>query len=123
MSDDPLKQTPLSELDRDNRLNRLGPEHGWFYISFALPKSQGGFLGATVVQAQNAPAALEWATRRGLNPGGEAQIIPIPPERAHHPEVVPLRNRLVSKEEIMARGKVGHGYHQNAEVVCADCNK
>jgi hypothetical protein len=96
----------------------------WFYISFARPKSQGGFLGATVVQAEDTPDALEQATRRGLNPGGEAQIIPVPADRNEHPDIVRCRNRLVSKAELMAASAgYGRGYHENAVVVCGDCNE
>jgi hypothetical protein len=96
----------------------------WFYISFARAKVDGGFLGATVVQAKNSAGAFAEATRRGLNPGGEAQIIPVPPENIEHPDIVPLRNRLASKAELLARGGVkGGGYHENSEVVCQDCNR
>lgn len=96
----------------------------WFYISFARPKSQGGFLGATVVQAEDAPGALAEATQRGLNPGGEAQIVPVPLERSDHPDIVAIRNRLADKAELIASrdGAVKGGYHENAVVVCGDCN-
>jgi hypothetical protein len=94
----------------------------WFYISFAKAKKDGGHLGSTVVEAADAFGALAEATRRGLNPGGEAQIIPVPPEKTEHSQVVSLRNRLASKAELMA-GPTRSGYHQNSEVVCEDCNE
>lgn len=95
----------------------------WFYISFALPKNKGGHLGSTVVEATSPAGALIEASRRGLNPGGEAQIIPVPPERSEHPDLVPIRNRLASKTELMARGGYKGGYHENSAVVCEPCNK
>lgn len=97
----------------------------WFYISFARRKAEGGFRGATVVQANDAAGALEEATRRNLNAGGEAQVIPIPPDRIDRPELVALRNRLVGRDELiaLASGEVTIGaYHENAEVICNDCN-
>jgi hypothetical protein len=97
----------------------------WFYISFARAKRDGGFLGATVVAAEDVVDAFEKTKACGLNPGGEAQVIPIPPERAELPEIVALRNRLVGREELIAisNGDVTIGaYHENAEVICADCN-
>lgn len=93
----------------------------WFYISFARAKAQGGFLGGTVVQADDAAGAIVEATRRGLNPGGEAQIIPVPSDRTDHQDVVAIRNRLATRDELTAR-EHSHGYHENAEVVCDDCN-
>jgi hypothetical protein len=98
------------------------PRMSWFYISFARPKSQGGFLGGTVVQADDAAGALAEATRRGLNPGGEAQIIPVPPNRTEHPDLVALRNRLAGKAELLARGATVGAQHEAAEFVCDDCN-
>lgn len=91
-----------------------------FYISFA--NRSKGFLGGTVVQAQDAAGALEEATRRNINPGGEAQIVEVPPQNINNPTVVALRNRLASKDELIARGETRRGYHQRADVVCDDCN-
>jgi hypothetical protein len=91
----------------------------WFYISFA---SLGGHLGSTVVQADDVDGAFAEATARGLNPGGEAQIVPVPTDRSEHPDLVAIRNRLVSKAELMQRGAISSGYHEDAEVVCEDCN-
>jgi hypothetical protein len=91
----------------------------WFYISFA---TREGHRGSTVVQAADAAGALVEANRRGLNPGGEAQIVPVPPANNEHPDIIPLRNRLASKAELMARGAIRGGYHENSEVVCEQCN-
>jgi hypothetical protein len=96
---------------------------GWWYISFARAKAEGGFLGGTVVQADDAPGALAEATRRGLNPGGEAQIVRVPDANIENETIVALRNRLASKAELLARGEHRTGYHEHAEVVCADCNE
>jgi hypothetical protein len=95
----------------------------WWYISFARAKADGGFLGGTVVQADDAPGALAEATRRGLNPGGEAQIVRVPSENVHNRTVLALRNRLVGKAKLLALGEKRGGYHPNAEVVCEDCNE
>ena len=96
----------------------------WFYISFARTKAEGGHLGSTVVQATNAESALVEATRRGLNPGGEAQIVPVPPDRNEHPDLVRCRNRLVSKAELMAASDgYSRGYHENSAVVCEECTR
>jgi hypothetical protein len=92
----------------------------WFYISFA---TENNHLGSTVVQAADAADALAKASQRGLNPGGEAQIVPVPPKNNEHPEIVPLRNRLVSKAELMARGATRRGYHENSKIVCQSCNE
>jgi hypothetical protein len=100
-----------------------GNKMSWFYISFARAKSEGGFLGGTVVQADDAPGALAEATRRGLNPGGEAQIIPVPDKSINQSTIVALRNRLASKAELLARGEHRTGYHERGEVVCKDCNE
>jgi hypothetical protein len=95
----------------------------WFYISFARAKAEGGFLGGTVVQADDALSALTEATRRGLNPGGEAQIIRVPDANVENPTIVALRNRLASKAELSARGENRGGYHEAGEVVCKICNE
>jgi hypothetical protein len=95
----------------------------WFYISFAKAKKDGGHLGSTVVEASDPDGALAEATRRGLNPGGEAQIIPVPARNNNHPEIVPLRNRLVSKAELARTGGIRGGYHKNSSVVCQECNE
>jgi len=92
----------------------------WFYISFG--SFEHGHLGSTVVQAADVAGALAEATARGLNPGGEAQIIPVPPERSEHPDLVAIRNRLANKHELMGRGATARVYHENAEVVCEECN-
>jgi hypothetical protein len=93
----------------------------WFYISFA---TREGHRGSTVVAANDIASALDEATRRGLNPGGEAQIIPVPPHNNEHPDIVRCRNRLVSKAELMtASNGYGRGYHENSSVVCEQCNE
>jgi hypothetical protein len=94
-----------------------------FYISFARAKAEGGFLGGTVVEADDAPGALAEATRRGLNPGGEAQIVRVPDANVNAPTIRALHNRLASKAELLARGENRGGYHEHAEVVCDDCNR
>jgi hypothetical protein len=96
----------------------------WFYISFARAKADGGFLGATVVEGNDAGNALYNATMRDLNPGGEAQIVPVPRDKWEHPDFVALRYRLVGLDELakMSGGyRIGH--HEHGEFVCQDCNE
>jgi hypothetical protein len=99
-----------------------------FYISFATDE---GFRGATVVRAEDHAAAIEEATARGLNPGGEAAILQVPSEIEDAPDVVPLINRLVGREEMIALGGRRHGdlspelratVGGHAVVVCEHCN-
>ena len=73
-----------------------------FYISFA---NETGFLGATVVEADNPPAALQEATRLGINPGGEAAIWWLA-ERDDGTivEIAMFRDRLVWRDECEATG-------------------
>jgi hypothetical protein len=94
---------------------------GWFYISFADRK---GFRGGTVVQAKDAPGALAEATKRGLNPGGEAQIIRVPNANIENPNIVALRNRLADRNEMLTQ-REGHAgmRHPKGTFVCDDCNE
>jgi len=73
----------------------------FWYISFATRYRP---LGATVVYAASAEAALVKATKFGLNPGGEAAILPVPDARVT--EAMVMLNRLVSADEILNNG--GH---------------
>lgn len=99
-----------------------------FYISFATDK---GFRGATVVSAADDAAALAEATRRGLNPGGEAAIIAVPPEAEDHPDMARLLNRLAGRDEMIAEGGKRLGdcsddvqscFDAAASRACNDCN-
>mgnify|MGYP001434113113 CR=1 FL=1 len=97
----------------------------WF-ISFA---TDDGFLGATVVAAEDDAGALEEATRRGLNPGGEAVIIQVPPEADGGADMTRLLNRLADKEEMLAHGgkRIGdmsddERARLDASFVCDKCN-
>jgi hypothetical protein len=110
----------------------------YFYISFA---ADDGFRGATVVKGRSAEDALKEATRRGLNPGGEAAILAFPPGAAERESDLrsasarPWRsmiNRLVGKEELIAAGAKRVGdlpgqlksrWEREAEIVCNDCNR
>lgn len=73
----------------------------WYYILFVVPKKN---LGATSVQATSIEDALAEATRRGLNPGGEALVIEVPTYMANDPDIVGCRNRLRLPEEAYAAG-------------------
>jgi hypothetical protein len=102
-----------------------------FFISFA---NQSGFLGATVVSAPSQLDALDEATRRGFNPGGEAAILPMPPIMTPKDinEMDSYRNRLVSKQELLSNGakRVGdipeyaqERFDAYATFVCEEHNK
>jgi hypothetical protein len=78
----------------------------YWYISFS---SEDEFLGATVVQAANAEAALLEASARNLNPGGQAAIAEVPTEAESDPDMLATINRLLSRDELMAQGAGRHG--------------
>ena len=73
-----------------------------WYISFA---SETGFLGTTVVEADSPPAALQEATRLGINPGGEAAIWWLAErDDGTIAEIAKFRDRLVWREECESLG-------------------
>jgi len=72
-----------------------------WYISFATPER---FLGGTVVAAVDAAAALAEATKLGRNPGGEAAILPVPPDALAGPDCQAMLNRLLGEDELLALG-------------------
>lgn len=97
-----------------------------FYLSFAAIDR---FLGATVICAEDAPRALEQATLRGINPGGEVAILEVP--KGSEAEAGKMLNRLVEREELMAGGAKKHGDLSKREKarmeaattkVCDECN-
>jgi hypothetical protein len=49
----------------------------WYYLSFASPTA---FLGACVVEADDAANAVDVATERGCNPGGEIMMFDVTAE-------------------------------------------
>jgi hypothetical protein len=99
-----------------------------WYISFATDKRH---LGSTVVEAANAKGAIEEATRRKLNPGGEAMIVEVPKEALGHQDIARMMNRLAGSEEMRAHGgrKISEMGPRATRVVetetyrvCAGCN-
>lgn len=99
-----------------------------FYISFA---TDAGFLGATVVRGENPEDALKNATAVGLNPGGEAAIVEVPPDAEYEPDMVAMIDRLVHCDEMLAMGakrvvdcdpKIQARFNAEAEKVCQECN-
>lgn len=99
---------------------------GLWYISFAASE---GFRGATVVEARSAEGALAEATRRNLNPGGEAGILSVPSK--HEKEARAYLNRLVSEDELLSDGgkkttdlppEIREAFHDAAHHVCQECN-
>lgn len=80
----------------------------YFYISFATAEE---FLGATVVDGKDPEDAVREASRRGVNPGGEAAIFGLGDDfDPDDPDHKPFLNRLVEKEEMITKhGGVRHG--------------
>jgi hypothetical protein len=112
--------------DREVELNMAR-----WYISFATSTGTGGFRGATVVEADDEKSALAAATLRGLNPGGEAAILFVPPESWDAPGLAAMLNRLVGREEMFAMGavrradvpqKMRNRFDREATFVCSCCN-
>lgn len=100
-----------------------------YYISFA---DNENFRGCTVVEGETEAGALATASRQGLNPGGEAMIILVPPEQENEPDVKAMLNKLVNKEEMQAMGELRHGdieqplqaaLESGVTIVCEDCNQ
>lgn len=105
-----------------------------YWISFA---GDQGLLGVVLVDADDAAAALEAATAGGVNPGGEALVLPLP-VADDNPQAVLTRAlprlTLLSTDDIEAASvrcshasemsDAGHAALRDfAElVVCDDCN-
>lgn len=66
----------------------------WWYLSYA---SDEGFRGGVYIEAHGPVEAAYLARHRNLSPGGQVQMILVPPE--HVPEDR-YRNRLLTREEI-----------------------
>ena len=99
-----------------------------WYISFATDE---GFRGATVVEAVDAIEAVNVATSRGLNPGGEAAVLEVPPAAEGAPDLHAMKNRLVGKKEMLAMGarrvadcaeEIQARFNIESEIVCDLCN-
>lgn len=104
----------------------------WWYISFAMDKEDGGFRGATVVEADNAVDVLTQATMLGLNPGGGAAILEIPKDAEREPDILAMRNKLLNREQMLAQGAKRHGdlpkhtqrtFEHLATHICSVCNE
>jgi hypothetical protein len=92
-----------------------------FYLSFA---SEHGFLGACIIEAANGPEALAITHELGINPGGEALILPTPAG-----ETPPFpQNRLLSREELGEGATLGETQRMGLQppagtlFVCEDDN-
>jgi hypothetical protein len=97
-----------------------------WYISFADAEK---FRGVTVVEASSAEEAFFVACERGLNPGGEAMILPVPPP--YPDDALRYLNRLVDQDELVRDGATKRKdldpqtlelVDSHATRVCADCN-
>jgi len=91
------------------------------------------FLGVAIVQAGSLAGAVKEATRRKINPGGEAVVFEIPPRyRQQH---WPYRNRLIKREELepifgpMVTGAevtnraIEAAGPERSAIVCQQCNE
>jgi hypothetical protein len=71
----------------------------WWWLSFADPDKPEGeqFLGGLFLRGHTLPAVITESHLRGLNPGGEVQVVELPPELE-----VPEKwaERLLSREEV-----------------------
>lgn len=72
-----------------------------YYLSFATADR---FLGATVVEADDAIGAVARAHELKINPGGEVMIIEVPKDLEARPDVALLRDRLADEAEMRSRG-------------------
>ena len=96
----------LSEEEFDRRTRDLLEEEAqepeeWYYLSFALPKEEGGFLGGVYLKARGIMWAVSTASMLGINPGGEVQSWgPIAEELMDARVPKEKRWRLLSKEEV-----------------------
>ena len=80
------------------RMNTLLAQEGknplrWWYLSYA----DEDFLGGLVIEAHGPTEAVYLSHHRGINPGGEVLIIPIPSDNLPPDE---YRNRLLTKAEL-----------------------
>jgi hypothetical protein len=96
-----------------------------WYLSFA---AETEFLGATIVEAEDAKGALAEATDRGLNPGGQVAMFEVEPGAENRAEARGLLNRLCDLEEMR---RLGHKQLKElppderpaiGEIACEECN-
>lgn len=76
-------------------IDRDGP---LWWLSFVDP-TDGHFLGACIVEAEQIHDAVPAAWRLGCNPGGEVAIVRIPDERRERVPVEFIR-KLLSRDDI-----------------------
>jgi hypothetical protein len=67
----------------------------FWWLSFAV---EAGFLGVAIVSADDEMGAIEEATRRGINPGGQVKLTSVP--ASYLEKVRPYANRLMKREEL-----------------------
>lgn len=102
-----------------------------FYISFA---TDAGFRGATVIDAIGEFDAIATTHVLGINPGGEAAILEMPPDMdaKARAEMNSYKNRLVTKEELIANGAkrladlpeyMQDRFEDEAVKICDECNE
>ena len=98
----------------------------FWYLSFA---TETEFLGATIVEADDAKGAFAEATDRGLNPGGQVAMFEVTPGSENRAEARGLLNRLCDLEEMR---RLGHKQMKDApssartgipdQFICEECN-
>lgn len=86
----------------DDVVYLMSPEtsYQYWWLSFADPNLPKGsqFLGVAIVEASDFMMAVMQANLLDINPGGEVQGSPVPPENAAY--IKDWTNRLLSMEEI-----------------------
>lgn len=89
----------MNQREFRQRVNKLLGEDGknplsWWFLSYA---DDDGFRGGVIIQAHGQTEAVYLSSHRGISPGGEIRIIPIPDEFLPPDE---YRNRLLTRPEL-----------------------
>ncbi len=74
----------------------------WYWHSFA-DDDRGGFLGVVITEHDTDDIVEQAITlwSRGLNPGGQLITFPIPPEELDTIAPTFIRNRILTREEVL----------------------
>ncbi len=80
-----------------------------WYLSFSDPNRFSGFLGAVVTEAPDLMGAIQKCHQLGINPGGEVMGFEVDlDDREARADIEAWdRDRIISREELKARGAVG----------------
>jgi hypothetical protein len=88
------------DAEKASEYEARGEELPFFWLSFADPTRELGFLGGCFVQAATHVGAVEVARGKGLNPGGEVQMHgPYPAAEVKQTFRDEWCNRLLNRDE------------------------